>query len=201
MTNDVGIPASPILAPSRDLFGQLRVDDPAATPPPGLGTNVFKDRGALDRADFVGPVAQLYNPLDNDGRPIQDPSANSVLLSGKALASFSVQLLDLLGAGIDDSTVTQGQFTLTRDGITLTPVIDYLFSYDTTNNIARFDAAPGVWINGTYKIVLDNSPTTGIRDIAANPLTPNLVDGTTTFTIVLNNARSILGRIRTMPWM
>ena len=35
-------------------------------PPFGVGANVFKDRGALDRADFVGPNASLGSPQDND---------------------------------------------------------------------------------------------------------------------------------------
>ena len=36
-------------------------------PPPGLGENVFKDRGAVDRAHFIGPNAKLVNPQDNGG--------------------------------------------------------------------------------------------------------------------------------------
>src|SRR5205085_744046 len=62
----LGIPQSPILAPELDLLGQLRVDDPSVASPPGLGSNVFKDRGAFDRSDFVGPSATLINPADND---------------------------------------------------------------------------------------------------------------------------------------
>ena len=37
--------------PDRDVFGQLRVDDPNVSTPSGQGSNVFKDRGAQDRAD------------------------------------------------------------------------------------------------------------------------------------------------------
>jgi hypothetical protein len=62
----VGISVSPVIAPDRDAVGQLRVDDPTVSPPSGVGQNVFKDRGALDRADFLGPTAVLVNPLDND---------------------------------------------------------------------------------------------------------------------------------------
>ena len=71
----LGIAASPIQTPKYDAFGQLRVDDPAVAPPPGLGENVFKDRGAVDRADFIGPNAKLVNPLDNGGDDL-DPNAN-----------------------------------------------------------------------------------------------------------------------------
>lgn len=52
-----GISISPVVAPNRDAYGQLRVDDPTVAPPNGQGANVFKDRGALERADFDGPTA------------------------------------------------------------------------------------------------------------------------------------------------
>ena len=55
----LGIASSPILAPDLDLYGQQRVDDPAVASPSGLGQNVFKDRGAIDRSDFSGPTATL----------------------------------------------------------------------------------------------------------------------------------------------
>ena len=57
----LGIAASPILAPKYDINGQLRADDPNVETPSGLGENVFKDRGAADRADFVGPSLVLLN--------------------------------------------------------------------------------------------------------------------------------------------
>ena len=50
-----GVGLSPILAPERDALGQLRVDDPAVASPTGLGFNVTKDRGAIERADWTGP--------------------------------------------------------------------------------------------------------------------------------------------------
>ena len=58
----LGIAASPILAPDLDALGQVRVDDPTVNTPPGQGGNVFKDRGALDRADFSGPSAVMLIP-------------------------------------------------------------------------------------------------------------------------------------------
>ena len=64
----LGISPSPVLAPGYDASGQLRVDDPDVPPPPGVGSNVFKDRGALERADFEGPTAQLIYPQDNGPR-------------------------------------------------------------------------------------------------------------------------------------
>ena len=50
----IGIAPSPIIAPIRDVTGQLRVDDPSVEPPNGLGTNVFIDRGAL-----TGQISQV----------------------------------------------------------------------------------------------------------------------------------------------
>src|SRR5262249_49941965 len=58
--SSVGIPQSPILAPDFDQFGQLRVDDPNVSPPPGLGNDIFKDRGAVERADFSRPTGSVY---------------------------------------------------------------------------------------------------------------------------------------------
>ena len=66
VSQPLGIGVSPILAPEFDVTGQLRVDDPSVDTPAGLGNNVFKDRGAIDRADFLGPTASLNNPRDND---------------------------------------------------------------------------------------------------------------------------------------
>src|SRR6185295_12339609 len=66
VTAPLGIPPSPILAPESDLFGQFRSDDPSVPSPGGLGLNVFKDRGAIDRVDFLGLTASLLTPPDND---------------------------------------------------------------------------------------------------------------------------------------
>ena len=75
----LGIPESPIVAPTTDLLGQTRVDDPLVPNATGLGENVFKDRGAIDRTDFVGPLASVTTPLDNyqptdDSIVIVDPN-------------------------------------------------------------------------------------------------------------------------------
>jgi hypothetical protein len=194
VTNPLGIAPSPILAPDRDLIGQLRVDDPLAPPPPGLGSNVFKDRGALDRADFIAPEAALKNPLDNDLAGLdQNPAANKVLLLGQILTNFAIQLLDVNGSGIDDSTVDVTKFVLRRNGVVI-PATDYTFSYDRTNKIVRFIPAAGVWVdNSVYHIDLDNTAdplvdgnnVQPIRDLAGNALNPNDVSGVTRFTIVL----------------
>jgi hypothetical protein len=182
VTDPLGIPVSPILAPDIDLFGQLRVDDPLVTPPPGLGSNVFKDRGAIDRADFIGPSATLLNPADNDSGGVdEDPDLNEVRVTGQTVTHFSIQFADGTGIGLADTTIVLGAFTLTRDGVPLAEITDFLFSYDATNNVARFDAAAGLFLEGTYQFTVSNT----ITDLANNPLRPNQTDGTIQFTVVL----------------
>ncbi|MFN9916108.1 MAG: hypothetical protein ACK53L_26195, partial [Pirellulaceae bacterium] len=108
-----GISPSPIIVPSRDAYGQLRVDDPNVSPPQGIGGNVFKDRGALDRADFTGPSARLGIPLDNDNLGVDvDATRNNLRLTGGVYNEFRIQIADTLdtedpfpGVGVDDDTV------------------------------------------------------------------------------------------------
>ncbi|MFV2069764.1 MAG: vWA domain-containing protein, partial [Pirellulales bacterium] len=173
----LGISLSPILAPDRDATGQLRVDDPAVETPPGQGANVFKDRGALDRSDFVAPTARLLNPRDNDAEGNdRDPTESVVELSGQVVREFSIQLLDGFGAdgarggtGVDDVTVTSASVSVSRDGVPLEIGLDYTFSYDPTNKTIRLTPLAGIWepestyqlrflANNTFLIV---APSTG----------------------------------------
>ena len=181
----VGIPESPILAPARDLYGQLRVDTPVPPPDdPGLGDNIFKDRGAVERADFLGPTAQLVDPQDNDGGGVDlDPGVDSVIINNLDLSQFRIKLLDS-GIGIDDSSVTSAKFTLTSNGVTLVAGTDYQFVYNANTDEAFFYPTSGLWTRGpTYVIRADNTPGTGIRDFAGNALQANKLSGETSFTI------------------
>lgn len=189
-----GIGISPILSPDQDILGQVRKDDPSVAPPLGLGANVFKDRGAIDRVDFAGPTAFLVTPRDNDSNGLDvNPALNDVSIGGVTFSQFAVQLVDGLdpfepqnGTGIDDSTVTAAKVTLTRDGVVLVQGIDYNFSYDPTNDTISLIPLAGVWtLDHTYIITLDNSDATGIKDQAGNPLKSNRPDLTTSFTIEL----------------
>jgi len=183
----LGIGPSPILAPLTDLTGKLRNDDPSKPSEPGLGQNVFKDRGALDRSDFTGPTAALLNPLDNDASGTdQDPTLNTVLLAGQSLQNFSVRLIDDTGTGIDDSTVASNKFVLRRDGVVLVENVDYSFGYDGTNDVARFTPLVGVWLTDhVYTITVDNTAATGIKDQAGNRLLPNQAVNQTLFTVTM----------------
>jgi hypothetical protein len=161
----LGFTESPILAPALDSIGQLRVDDPSVDTPPGQGARVFKDRGALDRADFIGPSAVLLNPRDNDAFGADRNSALTfVELTNTVLNNFSIQLLDGVqpadpqeGTGADDNTVNGNRVTVSRDSVKLVQGVDYDFSYDATNNIIRLTPLAGIWESDrVYDIRLSN---------------------------------------------
>jgi hypothetical protein len=190
----LGIPVSPIIAPARDLYGQLRSDDPSQASAPGLGAAVFKDRGAIDRVDFTQPWMTLATPLDQSlAAPVdRDPLANRVRLEREEAASvtrFVLQLNDV-GVGLDKSTVVKEAFQVVRDGtLTLVEGADYLFRFLESSNQIVLESA-SVFPLGEYVITATSRPTAGattglLTDLANNPLLPNLVDGSTRFVIAL----------------
>ena len=194
----IGVAESDILAPDLDVRGQLRVDDPSVEPEGGIGENVFKDRGAFDRVDFIGPTAILIDPVDNDSLEFdQNPADTELLLFDVILTTFSIQLKDGVppdppgGTGTDDFSVTRDTVVVTQNDVPLEEGIDYLFTYDTTNDVIRLTSLSGIWQqDNTYIITLDNSTDDDnsvppIRDLTGNPLKPNRTTGTTQFTIVL----------------
>jgi len=180
----IGIPPSPIVAPQFDMFGQLRMDDPAVASPPGLGLNVFKDRGAIDRVDFFGPTGWLVDPLDNDPAGVdRDRALHDVAVVGLTLTQFSIQLRDTGGVGIDDATVNPTALVLLKDGVPLTEGLDYFFVYNETNDVITLYPAAGVWSpSTTYTIEL----LPAIRDLANNPIQANRPDGSTRFTVAIS---------------
>jgi len=161
----LGIADSPILAPEYDGLGQLRVDDPSVATPSGLGQNVFKDRGAIDRADFVGPFVVLLNPQDNDSAGLdRNSTLNRVDLRNVSVGHFSIQLVDgdlqidgSLGVGIDDTTVVSSSVSLFQDSNRLIDGVDYRFSYDSTNDIIRLSSLAGSFaLDHKYVVELAN---------------------------------------------
>jgi hypothetical protein len=192
----VGIPQSPILAPELDQFGQLRVDDPNVSPPPGLGQNIFKDRGAVERADFSRPTAgvyvtddQLVDIFDNDAAKRDRNSAdNDMAIRNTDVTRFVIRLDDV-GVGIDDATVTSSQFIVTAtdlQGVTrqlfdagtqpLGANPDYTFVYNAKTHEAIFIPTFGVWpLNNTYTITLNNTAE-GSVDALNNPLPSGILD-------------------------
>jgi len=204
VTGPIGVPQSPILAPDRDLYGQLRSDDPSQASAPGLGSNVFKDRGAIDRVDFAKPYLVLAAPQDG-GSADGDPLPDTVLLKGVdavGVTQFALQLNDV-GAGIDKSTVTKAAFTLSRDGAALVEGTDYVFRYLETTNRVVFEAA-AVFPTGNYQIKVNQTVVGGasvnmIADLAGNPLLPNKADGTTSFGVTIAQAPGIPSGVTGTP--
>lgn len=195
--NAVGIPLSPAVAPAFDLAGQLRSDDPAVSPPGGQGQNIFKDRGALERADFIGPAAFLLNPLDNDALGADVDGADSVVeLTSGIYPEFRIKLQDgnepnnpLRGIGIDDDTVenavidgerlTGAAVVVFENGRILAEGIDYSFSYNATADEIVLTPLAGVWRNGNvYEISINNKD----RFVMTAPPGDAVADGET-FTI------------------
>ncbi len=188
----LGIPSGLIVAPARDNSGQLRADDPFSSPPGGVGANVFKDRGALDRADFVGPVAVLEFPLDNDAAGIDsDPTTGFLRLNSGTYDEFRIRLSDLgdasdpfVGTGIDDNTVVSSAIdglrapgatvTIFENDRLLTEGIDYTFSYDTTNDTVTLRPLAGIWRDDrSYRIGLNNRN----RSVLVAPTADQVLDG------------------------
>ncbi len=158
----VGLPPVPIIAPSVDLNGQLRIDDPAVDTPPGVGLSIFKDRGAEDRADAVGPRLSLITPRADD--LLND--AGRVVTVGTVFDSFDIQLVDGItpadpssGVGVDDGSVLGALIRVkrleagTQNTETLVEGIDYRFAYEPADNIIRLTPIAGIWKdNSVYTV-------------------------------------------------
>ena len=186
VTSDLGIPESPFLSPTEDIFGQRRVDD-ANQPPSGVGSEVFNDVGAIERADFIGPFATMLAPLDN-GVDDQDPANHDVTtLETNFLTRLIVQLSDS-GIGVDDRFVSGAQWELKRNGQVLTEGADYTFIHNPVSDQITFQSVSIFPTDSRYTITLiDQTPETGIRDIAGNPIQANRSNGDVRFEVVLQN--------------
>ncbi len=203
----LNLPQSPILAPDLDALGQTRASDSNVSPPPGEGSNIFKDRGAIDHVDFTGPTAQLglvEPPTGSSGNITPIWVANDETApAGQTLSAFAIQLTDA-GTGIDNTSVSANDIVVYRSDNPATPLVQgtaYNYSYDPSNHIIYLTDGNGVWAGGyTYTINVNNQAsagaqvidgnsvnwtTAGIKDIAGNDLSPNRYDGTTYFSVTL----------------
>ncbi|GIX00191.1 MAG: hypothetical protein KatS3mg111_3523 [Pirellulaceae bacterium] len=202
----VGIPRAPISAPNYDLAGQLRVDDPNVAPPAGQGQNVFKDRGAIERSDDVGPAAILLNPIDNDAQLIDlDPALSVVQLRSGVYSEFRLQLADgneptnpFFGLGINDDTVVSApdgnrrtvgaNVVVFENGRMLVEGIDYTFAYNSTRDEIILTPLAGVWKpSSVYEIAINNRD----RFVLVAPAGDTVQDGDT-FTIVDTNGGEVV---------
>ena len=116
VTSAVGIAQSPILTPDRDLAGQKRDDDPSQASAPGLGSNIFKDRGALDRVDFTQPRIAITTPLDESPTDKTTGAGNANIVElhrddAVGITQFVLQLSDV-GIGIDKTSVVASSFKI-----------------------------------------------------------------------------------------
>ncbi|MEJ7591420.1 MAG: GEVED domain-containing protein, partial [Planctomycetaceae bacterium] len=179
---DLGIPASDIVSPTRDAYGQLRVDDPLQ-PPSGVGGEIFNDVGAVERADFLGPYVSIVAPTqDNSTQDLENVLTVLHVDNVPLLTQFVVTLLDT-GIGIDDRSLKSSQFQLWQNGVLLLENTDYLWRYNTNTN-SVFLISPSVFAaDNIYTIKIDNTLATGVLDLAGNRLQANQADGTTQFVI------------------
>ncbi len=184
----LGLPSSPIIAPATDRYGQLRVDDPNVPNATGLGQNIFIDRGAIERADFVGPTAQLVQPLDNGPGDGNSAVGTVFITSPTALTQFAIQFSDQ-GVGVDDTTADlASNYVLTQDGKTLVNGTDYIFVYNANTHIAQFNSASVFSSSSTYTITIAAN---SVKDFAGNSLQGNQANGSSVFTIIGNAAPAL----------
>ncbi len=199
----LGIPPSPIITPARDRYAQLRDDDPNQAPPSGMGTNIFKDRGAIERADFTGPTAWIVDPLDNtvprdgttpkaDGFYDYNAADHDVVVINQKTTDFAVQLLDAGGIGIDDLTVTLSDRVTVRTNVVKVYRVLDLAEFSTTpeadwptlrlgaDYLLDWDAANNILhvipASGIWQpgyYYAIDVNNTQVRDLAGNPLQPN----------------------------
>ncbi|HBV63757.1 MAG TPA: peptidase, partial [Rhodopirellula sp.] len=188
----IGLSASNILAPTHDVGGVLRADNPNYAPPGGIGGSVFKDRGSTELADFNGPVAIAETARDNDAEGIDvDPAVSFINLQEGVYREFRIQLRDngdssdpFTGIGVDDNTVVVPEIpglreaganiTLIENDELLQEGIDYTFNYDSTRNLITLTPLAGVWQNDrSYRIEINNED----RDVLFAPASNVIQDG------------------------
>ena len=185
LKSPLGIADSPILVSSYDAIGQRRVDDPSVSTPTGIGHEVFKDRGALDRADFVGPQAVIVSPLDNT-TPDRDPADTIIEIRNQDLEVIAIQLVESEnsrdlngGSGVLDSSVQSSSVTLFKDGVRQEPRFDYTFEYDSANDIIRLRPLAGKFsVDSSYRVEL-----TSARGIVIQAQSGDLINDGEMFTI------------------
>ncbi|MBT6486213.1 MAG: hypothetical protein HOK71_16325, partial [Planctomycetaceae bacterium] len=190
VSDRLGLDPSDIFAPERDVFGQLRVDDPLQAPPPGLGFRVFTDRGAVERADFVGPTAELFVPLDNGPDDLNGADNDAFVLAPLTVGKFTLLLSDI-GIGLDELNIRSSQFELRRGNTVLIDGIDYVFGFNANLSEVTFSSISSSFALDVYTINVENTGADAVRDLAGNAIQPNRNDGTTRFTIGLGPEVSI----------
>ena len=159
----VGVPNSDVFAPEEDLYGQKREDHP--NPSVGIGDDVFKDIGAIERADFDGGYAELVIPVDaNDNVEDLDLRDTYVRVDNTDPTELYTQLIVKLrdnGIGINDDLIGKDQFFLFQKGPSGASLLlegtDYVFAYNANTNEAVFTSVGIFDLDRRYTLVLDNT--------------------------------------------
>ncbi len=191
LRESIGLPISNVLAPLRDVTGIKRADNPLY-PNTGQGSSIFGDRGSVELADLVGPVAIAEAPRDNDAEGIDsDPNISFINLESGVYEQFRIQLRDsgdssdpFTGSGIDNSTIVVSEIpgvrssganiTLFEDDRLLTEGIDYTFNYDETKNTITLTPLAGIWNDDrAYRIEMNNRD----RTVLIAPTADQINDG------------------------
>ena len=200
----IGLPVSPIIAPSFDVNGLRRGDDPLVNTPAGQGQNVFIDRGAIDRVDFLGPIAVIQRPLDNDSQNIDRDLSNTYLRLRTGNYDFFEVLLDeRTGTGTDPLTITANSLILTENGRRLIDGSDYIFGFSANSRTIRLTPLAGFWRNDSiYEMTLVNKQTARIDALSGDKITDGTKINLTTatgipFVLEFDNNNSVaVGSIR-----
>ena len=129
-------------------------------------------------------------PLDNDSLGIdKNPATTVVSLDPENVVdSFDIVFPDSSqiggaadGTGLDPFSITENSLAVTRNGVALTPGVDFEIDLDATNGILRLIPTGGTWsIGSTYVITLNENL---VQDIAGNSIQGNQPDGSVTFTV------------------
>ena len=174
LRQSIGLPISNVLAPTRDVTGVKRADNPLY-PNTGQGSSIFGDRGSTELADLVGPIAIAESPRDNDAEGVdKDPNISFINLDSGVYEEFRIQLRDsgdssdpFAGSGIDNNTIVVAAIpgirprganvTLFEDDRLLTEGLHYTFNYDETKNTITLTPLAGIWSNDrAYRIEMNN---------------------------------------------
>lgn len=147
-----------ITSAATDLSGNALAGNTATLPAAGNHVWTFTTGAA---ADSIAPTVTAISPADG--------STAICPLTGSASATFS--------EAMDAATINAGTFTVTDNGVTVAGTV----SYSALTQVATFTptAATGFAASRSFVVTIA-SGTTGVKDLAGNPLAANRVWGFST---------------------
>jgi hypothetical protein len=213
--NSIGYPitatgvltSNPVIAPRTDRFNQLRQDDPFVPNADGLGADIFKDRGAVERIDFVGPRATLVIPEDQGTADGNNAVDTYFVTSLDPIATIELELSDQ-GIGIDPTSVVTQQFVLEQRStasaglpfVRLEVGVDYTFTYNETTRRVIFRPVSVFSTSSDYRITVNpNFNTTTLGTGASAGLVQMQFTALTTTPSQIQFSRADLGQTAGVP--